>query len=582
MTIMYHRSIITLAAIAVLGSLIFISTNNRPFSLLHEESSHRKLTWEGVSLLKFKDPKSSSLRDGAVTTIPEGLRGREVEMTEENLNAALAAISVSLDDVTMYPNSIVPYHLEDVVQSSTMFANSFFILIYDPPTDAFLFLVPHKHNGKRRKLLASDENLAHRWVRNSQLVSSAENLAFMLRQTFPAQFQGRGSPELAFGITAGDYPHISDDCVSNFPDVSENCQQQNAPILQFGSTFKHFIIAPNMIAMPMPEAHHLHCFKHWSGNAGEVCPTLQAAGREGLPGALVFGEEFGLSWENLIPQVVWRGADFGYLGHGHHTVRSTSKELVNKVSTWERLGRIPHGRNKPRAAAYAMSQAYENLIPRWQGVFWTAEAEFDAQYTSSTLPWADIKFTPFPSHPEEILKLEEYGINAVGQRIELEELAKYKYHLDIGGGGGTTWSGTIQKLAMPGLLFHHLTPTKDYIHDYMKPWRHYIPVASDLRDLKQKYKWAESHPQAAKLIASNASALMRHLGTPEGFGKMFQEVFVEPVQRIIEAYSVSDHPGRPWREVIKEMEGQYGILTPVLRCTGASITSCEKIGTGDQ
>ena len=134
---------------------------------------------------------------------------------------------------------------------------------------------------------------------------------------------------------------------------------------------------------------------------------------------------------------------------------------------------------------------------------------------------------------------------------------------------------------MPGLLFHHVTPTKDYIHDYMKPWRHYIPVASDLRDLKEKYEWAESHPRAAKLIASNASALMRHLGTPEGFGKMFQEVFVEPVQRIIEAYSPSDHPGVSWREVIKEMEGRYGIMTPVLRCTGASITSCETIGTGD-
>ena len=134
--------------------------------------------------------------------------------------------------------------------------------------------------------------------------------------------------------------------------------------------------------------------------------------------------------------MVWRGADFGYLGHGHHNVRSTSKELVDKVFSWEKENRIPHGRNKPRAAAYAMAQAYENLIPRWQGVFWTAEAEFDAQYTSSTLPWADIKFTRFPSHPEDIPKLKEQGLDAVGERIELQELAKYKYHLDIGGAGG--------------------------------------------------------------------------------------------------------------------------------------------------
>ena len=46
--------------------------------------------------------------------------------------------------------------------------------------------------------------------------------------------------------------------------------------------------------------------------------------------------------------------------------------------------------------------------------------------------------------------------------MNLEELAHYKYQIDIGGGGGTTWTGTIQKMAMPGLLFHHITPTKDY------------------------------------------------------------------------------------------------------------------------
>ena len=135
--------------------------------------------------------------------------------------------------------------------------------------------------------------------------------------------------------------------------------------------------------------------------------------------------------------MVWRGTEFGFLNHVDNSLRKFSPvELEGRASMWEKKNRIPHGRNKPRAAAYAMAQAYENLIPRWQGVFWTAEAEFDAQYTSSTLPWADIKFTTFPSHTEDIQKMEEHGIDAVGERIELEELAKYKYHLDIGGAGG--------------------------------------------------------------------------------------------------------------------------------------------------
>lgn len=35
---------------------------------------------------------------------------------------------------------------------------------------------------------------------------------------------------------------------------------------------------------------------------------------------------------------------------------------------------------------------------------------------------------------------------ARGDRMSRPELAKYKYHIDLGGGGGTTWTGTIEKL----------------------------------------------------------------------------------------------------------------------------------------
>lgn len=80
---------------------------------------------------------------------------------------------------------------------------------------------------------------------------------------------------------------------------------------------------------------------------------------------------------------------------------------------------------------------------------------------------------------------------------------------------GTTWSGTLEKMAMPGVLFHHETPTKvkkiifilycitlqrfltsqfptkDYIHDRMKAWVHYVPIQEDLSDLYEKYQWAE-------------------------------------------------------------------------------------------
>ena len=124
---------------------------------------------------------------------------------------------------------------------------------------------------------------------------------------------------------------------------------------------------------------------------------------------------------------------------------------------------------------------------------------------------------------------------------------------------GTTWSGTTEKLAMPGLLFHHETPTKDYIHDLMFPWVHYVPIAPDLRDLREKFEWAESHPEAAKRIARQGSELMRSLGTVEGFEGMYEKVFVENVERVIDAYQPVrvSHPDKDpsyWREIMTDVD----------------------------
>ena len=173
-----------------------------------------------------------------------------------------------------------------------------------------------------------------------------------------------------------------------------------------------------------------------------------------------------------------------------------------------------------------------------------------------------------------------------------QELAKYKYHIDMGGGGGTTWSGTIEKLAMPGLLFHHVTPMKDYIHDHLKPWIHYIPVSADLKDLKQKFDWAQAHPQEAKHIADASTEFMKELGTPQGFEKLYEQDFVEPLRRVIEAYQpvsiaqfqtsqadrlyspdkTSKVNSKSWRKVLEALDTDF---LPVMECTGtASRNQC--------
>ncbi len=298
----------------------------------------------------------------------------------------------------------------------------------------------------------------------------------------------------------------------------------------------------------------------------------------------------------IQPQLIWRGSDFGYLPSlirprpiKPHGYKLHKDEQPNKAS-----------------AVRALRENYAPLLPRWKGVVLTAEAELEAEQEAQrtenedVLPWSNIKFTAgkgkhvqpdkFYLEGESVRKLtgdvedqvvlyDETDI-AEGGYTSLHELANYKYHIDLGGGGGTTWTGLIQKLAMPGVLFHHVTPTKDYLYDRLEAWRHYIPVSSDLSDLKSKVEWANANPDKAKWISDQGTAFMRDFVSQEGYGKIFQEDFVAPLGEAIKAYQpvANTHPGMDWMEVIKSVRGGEK-MEPIAECSGHKTRgSCRPLG----
>ncbi|KAL7530728.1 hypothetical protein ACHAXR_005507, partial [Thalassiosira sp. AJA248-18] len=288
------------------------------------------------------------------------------------------------------------------------------------------------------------------------------------------------------------------------------------------------------------------------------------------------------------PQVIWRGSDFGFLQtlqKGPHLIYPDSHNFVRSAD-------VKAKGNRRYDAVHDLLKSYDTLLPRWKGVALTAEAELEASKTGreGTLPWVNIKLSSYLFQgksptvgADKYSEWESVGI-ATSEGMSHTDLAKYKYHIDLGGGGGTTWSGTIEKLAMPGLLFHHVTPTKDYIHDRLQAWKHYIPVGPDLKDLKKKYDWAESHPAQAKRIADAGTEFMRRLGTEEEFGRMYREDFVEPMRRAIEAYRPvsSVHDGgsslTSWQEVLQSMGDDCRVI-PVMECHGndPNYNSCQLV-----
>lgn len=132
--------------------------------------------------------------------------------------------------------------------------------------------------------------------------------------------------------------------------------------------------------------------------------------------------------------------------------------------------------------------------------------------------------------------------------------------------GGTTWEGTKDKLAMPGVLFHHITATKDYFHDDLAPWIHYIPVDADLTDLRERYEWAEANQDKAREISERGTKFAKKMATPEYMEKMYQKYFIDSLRQVVEAYQPTKEEES--KETMKKM---LAPLTLIGKCSGDSI-----------
>jgi hypothetical protein len=494
-----------------------------------------------------------------------------------NLSSSSASSSTSTSFSTyadlIHNNQPLPqYTIHQVINAARIYRSRYALLHYNPSTNKF--------TGYYSK--------QHEWVTgNNKLIGSITVVTKSLRNLFPDRFSGSSSSnnsdgdEFVMAISSGDYPAISrtyGGCIHNNHDSpcdESLLSDKGAPILHFGSVFRHAMF-PNMIGMPMP-GDHLNCFENYWLFTTQPKTVARECGV-----FVTTPESYVLPWDELIPQLIWRGTDFRFLQIQSGLSQPYKwKNLMNNKMNGDNDGN--NGNNSDAATAdekkarliETLKNNYNNLVPRWKGVIHTAESEIEAARINSPLPKINIKFTHVAEGgmhsaigATEYAKFEEIGFPVAGEYMNGLELAKYKYHIDLGGGGGTTWTGTTHKLGMPGLLFHHVTPTKDYIHDYIKPFVHYVPVQSDLSDLLEKLEWAESHPKEAKRISDNATELIKRLKTLEGFEPLFQEYLLKPLQAVVEAYtplkeSSLNNDGGEQQQFEKLVEDS---MTPFIEC----------------
>jgi len=403
-------------------------------------------------------------------------------------SAGASSAATPTNSITQ-PHTTRPYTPSQILQTQQHFADHHksTLLIYDPTRSAVEIYIPAgpdlEGSGKRY------------WP--------AFLVARSLYEHFPDRVGKEGSQMLALLYSTEEYPHLN--CLGTDGGCAglgggDGEAGSLAPILSFGSIPRDPTVLPTATAMPFPSmveclVRDCRLLNNNNNNKGD-----DAASTRQTP-----------QWSDLKPQIVWRGDDYATFGDNFQL------GLQHGVDLGIDPGTLAGG---PEEVADRLLELWDTLTPSWRAVASSLRARIDAERavqaaanaatsTAATedrstpqqsppqpQPWIDAKFTMGHSPAYKLYDtkfspfLDGGSPVATAEYMGTDELASYRYHLDLATGGGTSWEDTVRKLALPGLLFHHEILMKDWFYDDLKAWEHYVPVRMDLSDLSEKCTFA--------------------------------------------------------------------------------------------
>lgn len=98
--------------------------------------------------------------------------------------------------------------------------------------------------------------------------------------------------------------------------------------------------------------------------------------------------------------------------------------------------------------------------------------------------------------------------------VPAKDFLAHKYLIDMGA-SSSDWESLFAGLLSRSVLFRQKSPFVQWFSKRLLPWRDYIPVQSDLKDLKKQLKWAKEHDSQAQEIAQRGQAVAQELLTQE-------------------------------------------------------------------
>jgi hypothetical protein len=352
-----------------------------------------------------------------------------------------------------------------------------------------------------------------------------------LSTEFPGRFEP-GSPPFQILWTVDDY--IGGRCINEDVDCPSDTF---APIVVFGSTPRNKELLPTAKGFPNP--YFVGCLYHWQIDGASTCQWGKV------------NED--VSYDDLEKKVIWRGSDFLNFLSDYRPKSRPKGDIMSlfKRSDYDKLDQ--------EGIIQCLFDNSLRITPRWVAMAHSLRARLNNEN------WIDIMFTNTGGYTEGLHEsFEKKNLSVTGEQISAYNMSsKYAYQLDLAGGGGTTWDGTLTKLLMKGVLFHHETKFQDWFYDEMTPWIHYIPVNMMLTNLQDHYEWAQEHPEKCQEISERGTDFAKYLLSEKYMSKIWKELFVDYLGDKVQSF---DSQGMDWDAMVKRYTAQGFQLVKVANC----------------
>ena len=233
---------------------------------------------------------------------------------------------------------VAPYDRHDVFRTQGNFTEKNALLIFDGETNEI------------RSYFPGPVDVPHVRIQRKKLcMKLVAALARAMRKHYPDRLQ-LGMPNFQIMFFSYDNPKTPQ-CLQ---DPSSCHAEQFAPILSFGSVPRDANVLPSVTAMPLIT--FFDCFFSPS-----TCECLNNV-PDNVP-----------SWEDLKPQIVWRGSDYAFLPDYNYENSMTvyGKEALDDFLT------LDPSQMTRRQVLDELLKEWDKLTPRWRGVARTLEANID-------------------------------------------------------------------------------------------------------------------------------------------------------------------------------------------------------------